>query len=121
LRPRPEVEADPRQPVRRRNRRVRPPGRAPALRQPGRHRAVHRGVQTLLAPDRGTGTVRGLRCPSEVLSLKWEHVNFGTARMTVPSCKTEHHPGKDYRTVPIFAELRPYLEEAFELAADGAE
>ncbi len=63
----------------------------------------------------------GLRCPSEVLSLKWEHVNFETNRMTVPSCKTEHLPGKAYRTVPIFAALRPYLQEAFELATDGAE
>jgi integrase len=63
----------------------------------------------------------GLRCPSEVLSLKWEHVNFETGRMTVPSCKTEHHPGRAYRVCPIFAELRPHLDEAFELAADGAE
>ncbi len=63
----------------------------------------------------------GMRCPSEVLSLKWSHVNFETNRMTVPSCKTEHIAGKDYRIVPIFAELRPYLEEAFELAAEGAE
>jgi len=62
----------------------------------------------------------GLRCPSEVLSLKWEHVNFETNRMTVPSCKTEHLPGKAYRVVPIFAELRSPLEEAFELAEDGA-
>ena len=29
----------------------------------------------------------GLRCPSEVLSVKWEHVNFETGRMTVRSCK----------------------------------
>lgn len=63
----------------------------------------------------------GLRCPSEVLSLKWEHVDFETGRMTVPSCKTEHLPGKAYRVVPIFAALRPYLDEAFELATDGAE
>src|SRR5205807_7771184 len=63
----------------------------------------------------------GLRCPSEVLSLKWSDVNFETNRMTVPSCKTEHIPGKAYRVMPIFAELRPYLEEAFELATDGAE
>jgi integrase len=62
----------------------------------------------------------GLRNPSEVLSLKWEHVNFETNRMTVPSPKTEHHPGKAYRTVPLFPELRPYLDEAFELAAEGA-
>lgn len=63
----------------------------------------------------------GLRCPSEVLSLKWSDVNFETGRMTVPSCKTEHIPGKAYRVVPIFAALKPYLDEAFELAEGGAE
>jgi len=55
-----------------------------------------------------------------VLSLKWEHVNFKTARMTIPSPKTEHHAGKAYRACPIFALLRPYLDEAFELAEEGA-
>lgn len=64
----------------------------------------------------------GLRCPTEVLSLKWEHVDLAAGRMTVPSPKTEHHPGKAWRVVPIFTRLRPYLEEAFEAAADrGAE
>ena len=63
----------------------------------------------------------GLRCPSEVLSLKWSDVNFEAERMTVPSCKTEHIPGKAYRIVPIFANLKPHLDEAFELAVDGAE
>lgn len=63
----------------------------------------------------------GLRNPSEVLSLKWEHVNFGTGRMTVPSPKTEHHPGKAYRVVPIFPELRPVLDDAWELAVPGDE
>lgn len=58
----------------------------------------------------------GLRCPSEVLSLKWEHVDFAANRMTVSSPKTEHLEGKAYRVVPIFARLRPYLEEAYELA-----
>lgn len=62
----------------------------------------------------------GLRCPSEVLSLKWADVNFEKDRMTVPVPKLEHLPGKGYRVVPIFAALRPHLEEAFELAADGA-
>jgi hypothetical protein len=37
----------------------------------------------------------------------------------VTSPKTEHHPGKEERWVPLFPELRPYLEEAFELAAEG--
>ena len=63
----------------------------------------------------------GLRCPSEVLSLKWEGVNFATGRMTVPSPKTEHLPGSAYRVVPIFHALRPYLDEAFEVASAGEE
>lgn len=63
----------------------------------------------------------GLRCPSEVLSLRWADVNFETNRMTVTSPKTEHIPGKEYRVVPIFAALRPHLEEAFELSEPGSE
>lgn len=63
----------------------------------------------------------GLRCPSEVLTLRWGDVNFATGRMTVTSPKTERIPGKEYRVVPIFAALRPHLEEAFELAEPGEE
>jgi integrase len=63
----------------------------------------------------------GLRCPSEVLSLKWADVNFESGRMTVPSPKTEHHAGGAYRVIPIFPGLRPYLDDAFELAESGAE
>ena len=63
----------------------------------------------------------GLRCPSEVLSLKWEHVNLATGRMVVQSPKTEHIEGKGERVTPVFAALRPYLEEAWELAAPGEE
>jgi integrase len=63
----------------------------------------------------------GLRCPSEVLSLRWSDIQFDTGKMTVTSPKTAHLPGKEYRVVPIFARLRPYLEEAFELAPAGAE
>jgi integrase len=61
----------------------------------------------------------GLRCPSEVLSLKWENVDFAAGRMTVSSPKTEHLEGRAYRVVPIFAALRPHLEDAHELAAPG--
>jgi integrase len=61
----------------------------------------------------------GLRCPSEVLSLKWENIDFASGRMTVSSPKTAHLEGRSYRVVPIFARLRPYLEEAFELAEPG--
>ena len=62
----------------------------------------------------------GLRCPSEVLSLKWADINLAAGRMTVPSPKTEHLEGKAYRVCPIFAALRPHLEDAFELAEPGA-
>ncbi len=62
----------------------------------------------------------GLRCPSEILSLRWEDVNLADGRM-VTSPKTEHMQGKGSRVVPVFAALRPYLEEAFELAEPGEE
>ncbi len=61
----------------------------------------------------------GLRCPTEVLLMRWEHVNLADGEMTVTSPKTEHHGGKAYRVMPIFGNLRPYLEVAWELAAPG--
>lgn len=63
----------------------------------------------------------GLRCPSEVLSLRWQDVDWEASRIVVQSPKTEHHAGKGSRTIPLFPELRPALTEAFELAPDGAE
>jgi integrase len=61
----------------------------------------------------------GLRCPSEVLSLEWRHVDWGRSRITVPSPKTDRYDGKGSRRIPLFAELRPFLEEAFDLAESG--
>lgn len=61
----------------------------------------------------------GLRCPSEVLSLEWRHVDWERNRVTVPSPKTDRYDGKASRTIPLFADLRPHLEEAFELAEPG--
>ena len=72
--------------------------------------------QTIIALAR----FAGLRCPSEVLSLRWCDVNWEANRFTVNSTKTEHHAGKAYRVVPIFAELRPYLQEAWDRAEEGA-
>ena len=63
----------------------------------------------------------GLRTPSETLLLRWGDVNWETGRLLIRSPKTEHHEGKDSRLVPIFPELRPYLEAAWDQAADGAE
>lgn len=61
----------------------------------------------------------GLRCPSEVLSLEWRHVDGERGRMTVPSPKTERYDGKENRTIPLFPALRKHLEESFELAEPG--
>ncbi len=57
-----------------------------------------------------------LRTPSEPLLLKWEHINWEESTMLVTSPKTEHHEGKGARVVPIFRELRPYLDEAWNLS-----
>jgi len=61
----------------------------------------------------------GLRCPSEVFSLTWEHINWADNRIVVPSPKTEHL-GKVCRVIPLFPEIRPYLEAVFDLAPEGA-
>lgn len=61
----------------------------------------------------------GIRCPSELLPLTWNNVNWERGRFFVRSPKTEHHPGGASRWVPIFAELRPHLEGAFEQAEPG--
>jgi integrase len=61
----------------------------------------------------------GIRCPSELLPLTWNDVNWERNRFFVRSPKTEHHEGGAGRWVPIFAELRPYLEAAFEQAEPG--
>jgi integrase len=63
----------------------------------------------------------GLRCPSEVLRVKWVDVNWAGDRMRVRSPKTEHHAGKAERIIPLFPELRTVLMEAYEMAPDGSE
>ena len=63
----------------------------------------------------------GLRCPSEVLLVRWSDIDWEHERIVVRSPKTEHHPGRESRTIPIFPRLRPYLEDAQELAAKGDE
>jgi integrase len=62
----------------------------------------------------GLSRFGGLRCPSEHLALRWQDVDWGRNRFRVDSPKTGE------RWVPIFPELRPYLEECFELAEEGA-
>lgn len=63
----------------------------------------------------------GLRCPSEHLSLKWGDVNWEQNRIRVPSPKTEHIEGHAERFIPLFPELRPYLEAVYDEAEEGTE
>ena len=61
----------------------------------------------------------GLRCPSEVLRLKWEDIDFEHDRFTVHASKTEHHADSGIRTVPMFPELKPLFQNAFDEAETG--
>lgn len=58
----------------------------------------------------------GVQAPSEMLALRWEWVDWEADRFTVYKPKTD-----TFREVPIFPELKPYLEKGWELAGDGAE
>ena len=52
----------------------------------------------------------GLRCPSEVLTLKWSEVDFDAGRMTITAPKNEHHEGGGIRICPLFPEVREALQ-----------
>jgi len=68
----------------------------------------------------GLSRFGGVRCPSEVLSLQWQDVDWGRQRVRVRSPKTEHHVGKSSREIPLFPELAAVLTEAFDAAPVGA-
>ncbi len=50
--------------------------------------------------------------------LKWSDIHWDTERFTVTSPKTRRY-GKGTRVVPLFPELRLFLDEAFSMADDG--
>jgi len=56
----------------------------------------------------------GLRCPSEHLALQWSDFDWEQSRFSCRSPKT------GLRIVPIFSELKPYLDEVYHAASDGA-
>ena len=62
----------------------------------------------------------GLRCPSEHLGLRWGDVDWDRNRFTVHSPKTARK-GKPSRLVPLFPELRPYLEAVYFAALETGE
>ena len=61
----------------------------------------------------------GLRSPSELLALRLDSADWDAGRLRVDSPKTEHHKGRAYRIIPMFPELRPYLEERWHQAEPG--
>ncbi|MFM9965339.1 MAG: tyrosine-type recombinase/integrase [Planctomycetaceae bacterium] len=52
--------------------------------------------------------------------MKWSDIDWERQRIRIPSPKTAH-VGKSFREIPLFPELQPYLQDAFELAAEGTE
>ncbi len=62
----------------------------------------------------------GLRCASEITRLTWTDVNWEKMVFTVHASKTEHHKDGGVRVVPIFHELYPHFQDAFEQAEEGA-
>ncbi|EMB14569.1 tyrosine-type recombinase/integrase [Rhodopirellula europaea] len=62
-----------------------------------------------------------LRCPSEILELKWSDIDWDKQEMLVRSEKTAHHVGQGSRRVPIFTDLMPFIEDAQELSEGTGE
>jgi hypothetical protein len=50
----------------------------------------------------------------------WQDVNWEKNRILIHAPKQEHHADGGDRWIPIFPELRPHLEECFDLADAGA-
>ncbi|WP_432798692.1 tyrosine-type recombinase/integrase [Poriferisphaera sp. WC338] len=64
------------------------------------------------------GRYGGLRIPSEIKGMTWDHVNWGDGKLTVLSPKTEGS-GRGRRVIPLFPEIRTELEILYEQAAEG--
>ncbi|MEX2673461.1 MAG: tyrosine-type recombinase/integrase [Phycisphaeraceae bacterium] len=60
----------------------------------------------------------GLRCPSEVLALRWSDIDWEASRIRVPSPKTERNEDGDHRMLPMFVELAEHLGDGFKAATD---
>ena len=62
----------------------------------------------------------GLRIPSELVGLTWADIDWERNRFRVKVPKKEHLDGHGERVIPIFPEIRPYLEKAFDEAPEGS-
>ena len=53
----------------------------------------------------------GLRCPSELATLKWSDIHWERGRVVIRETKRKRHV--EARETPLFPELRPFLEARF--------
>lgn len=65
--------------------------------------------------------IGGLRCPCEVLAIKWEHILWGKRRILVPEPKLDYLEDRGQREQPLCDELRRVLGEGRDLAKEGEE
>lgn len=61
----------------------------------------------------------GVRIPSEVAGMTWADIDWAQQRFLVRSPKTEKNKGRATRWVPIFPQLLPHFESAYEVAPEG--
>ncbi len=62
----------------------------------------------------GLARFAGLRCPSEVMGLKWTDIDWAAGRLRIDAPKT------GLRFCPMFPEVRAVLADGFDQAAEGA-
>ncbi len=53
----------------------------------------------------------GLRCPSEVLRLEWQDIDFKKEQFTIHAPKTERHENGGIRVSPLWPEIATVLRE----------
>jgi integrase len=59
----------------------------------------------------------GLRIPSELRQWTWDDIDWHGGNFAVRAPKREPIDGHETRIVPIFPEIRPYLQQAFSEAS----
>ena len=62
----------------------------------------------------------GLRCPSEVVPLRWEQINWEHETIRVESPKTKRYSQGQNRVVPMFPEIKAFFSRLWEEAEEGA-
>jgi integrase len=60
----------------------------------------------------------GVRAPSEILALQWNHASWEQSKVLIRASKTEHHVGNESRLILLFPELKSHLLQAFEQAEE---